>query len=241
MNETLFLIVSLGEIDTRIDTARKELENLPLQISKKFNELKTLQEELENIKTRLEETKRQRIRKERNLEETQSLLNKYQKQLFEVKTNEEYTAILKEIDNTRNDISVLEDEVIMLLEEIDNYEESIKKLEGSIESKRRDVNAFRDFSKQRENELKKTIDELTIERERLAGRIDKMILSRYERTREHNQGRATAIVVDGVCQNCFVNLPPQLVNRVILGETVERCPNCACYLYHKDDEEHKDE
>ncbi|MGQ9705509.1 MAG: zinc ribbon domain-containing protein [bacterium] len=231
MNETLSLIVSIGKLDVRIDTIRGELKNIPLEIQRGQKELDSLIIERTSLEQRLESQKRKRFQEERTLEELQIRLEKYQKQLFDVKTNEEYSAILREIDHTKNEISVLEDEVIMLLEEYDNLEVELKKKGEEVNYCREELDRLISNSMNREKELKSLLEMLENERVEISMKIDKIILSRYEKTRQHNLGTAIALIESGVCQECHVLLPPQLISRVIVGETIERCPNCARFLY----------
>jgi len=231
MNETLSLVVSIGKLDARIDTIKGELINIPLEIQRNQKKLDYLISEKVLLEQKLRGLKTERLQKERVLEELQIRLGKYQKQLFDIKTNEEYTAILKEIEHTRNDISVLEDEVIMLLEDYDNCEENLLEKNQEVENNKGELDKLIIDNRDRENSLKLMLELLEKERNEIASKIDSIILGRYEKTREHSNGIAISMVKNGVCQGCFVNLPPQLISKVILGETIERCPNCARFLY----------
>jgi len=234
MNETLSLIVSIGKLDVRIDTIEGELKNIPLEIQRNQKNLELLISEKVLLEQKLDKSKKERLQKERVLDELQIRLGKYQKQLFDVKTNEEYSAILKEIDHAGNEISVLEDEVIMLLEECDECGEILDSKNQEIDNYKKELERLIVESKEREKSLRLTLEVIMRERDEIADKIDKIVLGRYEKTREHNRGSAIALIENGVCQGCFVNIPPQLVSKVVVGETVERCPNCARFLYVKD-------
>jgi uncharacterized protein len=44
-------------------------------------------------------------------------------------------------------------------------------------------------------------------------------------------------VTGGICQGCYMNIPPQLWNEIIRSEKVNLCPSCQRILHYKTPEE----
>jgi uncharacterized protein len=69
-------------------------------------------------------------------------------------------------------------------------------------------------------------------RKRLAGRIPKNLLSRYEAIRKR-RGVAIAMTQTGTCLACQMSLPPQLFQKILRDEAIETCPHCQRILYYR--------
>jgi predicted nucleic acid-binding Zn-ribbon protein len=69
-------------------------------------------------------------------------------------------------------------------------------------------------------------------RKRLAGKLPKNVLNRYDVIRQR-RGVAIALTQNGTCQACHMSLPPQLFQRILRDEALELCPNCQRILYYK--------
>jgi predicted nucleic acid-binding Zn-ribbon protein len=61
--------------------------------------------------------------------------------------------------------------------------------------------------------------------------------SLYERYYEKYADRAIVPVVGGVCQGCFVTIPPMRLDIIRRMDSIEFCENCGRILIWEDDEE----
>ena len=50
-------------------------------------------------------------------------------------------------------------------------------------------------------------------------------------------GLAVVRTVDGVCQGCYMSIPPQQFNEVRKGDRLMACPTCQRMLYFQEEEE----
>lgn len=64
-------------------------------------------------------------------------------------------------------------------------------------------------------------------REKLAKKLPKQLLDRYERIMKRYE-RALAPVINGICYGCFIRLPSELSTR---RAGVQTCPNCGRIIY----------
>jgi len=60
---------------------------------------------------------------------------------------------------------------------------------------------------------------------------DKAILGHYQKLIQKGNGLAVVSVVDGICQGCHLNIPPQLYNEVLKQKELITCPFCHRILY----------
>ena len=66
----------------------------------------------------------------------------------------------------------------------------------------------------------------------MAKDIDTVILRKYDMLRTRRNGKAVVGVVKGVCQGCFMSIPPQHFNNILKGDRMLDCPTCQRILYH---------
>jgi hypothetical protein len=59
------------------------------------------------------------------------------------------------------------------------------------------------------------------------------LITRYELIFARRGGTAVVEVTGGICQGCYMNIPPQLWNEIIRSEKVNLCPSCQRILYYK--------
>mgnify|MGYP001034668891 CR=1 FL=1 len=67
-------------------------------------------------------------------------------------------------------------------------------------------------------------------RRRITRRIEKEILTKYERLM-HRYGHAIAPAVDEICYGCFMRMPTSFALGKDKNEEINSCPNCERYLY----------
>jgi predicted nucleic acid-binding Zn-ribbon protein len=89
------------------------------------------------------------------------------------------------------------------------------------------------------------IDQLVAEaysiRKTIASQIAGELIARYELIFARRGGSAVVEVAGGICQGCYMNIPPQLWNEIIKSEKVNLCPSCQRILYYKPSAEQEKE
>ena len=75
-------------------------------------------------------------------------------------------------------------------------------------------------------DLKISIAKQRLERDLMAGNLERGLLQRYEMIFRRRNGLAVAEARGGTCQGCRMRLPPQLYNQVQRHDSIHFCPNC---------------
>ena len=76
-----------------------------------------------------------------------------------------------------------------------------------------------------------SIQQLQSQREILVPKVDRQVLSRYERILEHHEGLALVPVRRQSCGGCNMILPHQAINEIQMAERLITCESCARILY----------
>ena len=66
----------------------------------------------------------------------------------------------------------------------------------------------------------------------MAKGIDASVLRKYDMLRTRRNGKAVVGVIKGVCQGCFMSIPPQHFNNILKGDKMLDCPTCQRILFH---------
>ena len=235
MDEKLNALLMIQSIDTKFDNISREKEETPKEIEKLKEGLDLLGNAVEQDLSTVEELRKERSKVERELEEIDLKLKKSKLRLNEVKSNREYQAVLKEIEDLKDLTFQKEETVIKWMEEIEIQEKkcadnTVRRDESQEEYKSKE----KAFS-QRIRELDKEVQSLNEKRGQLSPNLDEDLLRRYNGLKSHLKGRVVVPVIDGVCQECHLGIPPQQYNELIKGDSMQSCPNCSRILYWGDD------
>ncbi len=235
LDEKLNVLLMIQSIDTKFDNISREKEETPKEIEKLKEGLDLLDSAVEQNLSTVEELKKERRKVERELEEIDLKLKKSKLRLNEVKSNREYQAVLKEIEDLKDLTFQKEETVIKWMEEIEIQEKkcadnTVRRDESQEEYKSKE----KAFS-QRIRELHKEVQSLNEKRVQLSPNLDEDLLRRYNGLRSHFKGRVVVPVIDGVCQECHLGIPPQQYNELIKGDSMQSCPHCSRIIYWGDD------
>jgi hypothetical protein len=234
LKEQILLLRELQEAELRIEELHEDQGRYPREIDGLNEKLAGEKEEALRERERLEFLEKDRRRKEGELDQEAEKIKRTKGRLFEVKTNKEYQALLTEIELMETSSDHNEDEILAILEEIDQLRTRDADREGALATLEKDVRA--DIS-EIEGRLSQTVEEID-RMEKRRGDIVKTLspdlISAYD-TLKQRRGTALAMVKRGVCQGCYVNIPPQMFNEVQRNDTVIRCPNCSRILYWMND------
>jgi predicted nucleic acid-binding Zn-ribbon protein len=229
--EQIKLLVELQGLDSHIFKFEDELESIPVKVKSledahaaKSANLKKLEEELKALQLKRKE-------KEVELETKEGSIKKYQTQLYQVKTNKEYTALQDEIGRVKADNSLIEEDIIKYLDLIDGKN---KEMAGEKDLLKKEEASMQEEKKKLVDEsvrLKSQIDELKVQRAQLAEKVDKQVLTKYERIIKKGDGLAVVSVEGESCQGCFRVMPAQVINEIKISSSLIFCENCARILY----------
>jgi predicted nucleic acid-binding Zn-ribbon protein len=150
-----------------------------------------------------------------------------------IKNVKELQALQREIDQTRESNGALEEELIKIMQDMDA-------LKAQIQTKESEMAAIREEWQNKQQELKtqitgidQSVSEAASRRQSIASQVTGDLISRYELIFSRRGGTAVVEVAGGICQGCYMNIPPQLGNEIIRSDKVHLCPSCQRFLYIK--------
>ena len=233
MREQIEILASLQNVDREIREKSGAKGALSAEMQKREEEIKAKNAEMALLRAEWSERDKLRREKEQLLqEEGQKTMDKRMR-MTRIKNIKELQALQREIDQIKLANSQLEEELIKLLEELEASapslklkEEELKKIEDEWKEKRGEIEA-------QVAGIEQAVAEASAVRQTIAARLNGDLIQRYELIFSRRGGMAVVTVSGGICQGCFMNIPPQLWNEIIRSEKLILCPSCHRILYHQ--------
>ncbi|HBA39001.1 MAG TPA: hypothetical protein DCZ05_04465 [Deltaproteobacteria bacterium] len=233
MREQIEILASLQNVDREIREKSGVKVVLLAEIQKKEEEIRTKCADIALFRAEWSEKDKQRQEKEQLLQEESKKATEKRMRMNRIKNIKELQALQREIDQIKLGNSQLEEEVIKLLEEAESYasalrakEEELKQLEAAWREKQGEIEA-------QVAGIERAVAEASALRQAIATRLNRELIERYELIFSRRGGMAVVTVSDGICQGCYMNIPPQLWNEIIKSEKLILCPSCHRILYSK--------
>jgi predicted nucleic acid-binding Zn-ribbon protein len=230
MNGDLDLLLQLQSIDYDLGELERSKEYIPDMMDNLRKEIADAEQKLDKTKSELLTARREQKEVELDIQTRQTKLKALQERMLAIKTNKEYDALIHEIDQVKEHISLLEDREMALMETIEALE---KELDGMDDK----VAVVRKVNSEQLNSLQHQIDTVgskvqtkEAERQHVVGKVDKRIISTYERIRKGKGGAAVVMVKKRACGACYKALPPQKIQEIKLGERIITCDSCGRML-----------
>jgi hypothetical protein len=231
IKEEIDKLTKLQEVDAQILKLTEEKNQIPERIANLEESFRNKQKDLIQLEEKVRQLQMKRKEKELELSSREESIKKYQIQLYQVKSNKEYQSLQKEIEGLKADNSILEDEIIAFLEEIDGLKAEILKEKDVLSQEEEKMELQKTSFKERIAELEKQLNELNSVRKDMASRVDREVLSKYERILKNKDGLAVVPVRNNACQGCFMGLPPQVINEIKMQDRLIICEVCSRILY----------
>lgn len=231
MKDMLDRLVHLQETDEKIVAFQKEEENLPREILEKEKSVGLLEEEHNQIQTSLNELEKQISDLNIELDEVKEHQRRCQARALAVKTQREYQAVQRESEIAKKRRGELEGQIREFLEEKKVIEDSCLDVESRIGDQEKILKKERSEADSRLKKIQGEREDLEKTREVEASLIDPILLGKYQKVFERYRGKGVVRVSGGVCNGCFMTIPPQLYNQVLAQGGVHQCPNCGRIIY----------
>ena len=234
MNELIEQLVALQEIDLVIDKIDGEIKQEQDGLDGRISSLVEREGRISEQEALIEELEKERRTLEDEMADKIAHVKERQSKMMQVQTSREQTALLKEIEDAKKNVKENEEKIVSIMEQVENLttetteEKNILKTEKSLvnEEKKKVKTVIDGLSKGKKTKKNK--------RDKQAGAVNGSMIQKYEILRERRNGLAIVNVLDGVCQGCFMNLPPQKYNMLLRGDQVLECPSCQRLIYHQE-------
>ncbi len=225
------ILVDLQRLDGEIYQLRRRVEAKPAETAALKADHQKAVQEIQAVEAQYKALDLKRNQMEMDLGEKENQIRKLQGQLFQLKTNKEYTTMQREIEGLKADKSVLEEEVLKAMDQVEQIKGQLQMEREALKSKEATLHAAVARIEEETRNIQASIQQLQSQRESLVPKVDRQVLSRYERILEHHEGLALVPVRKQACGGCNMVLPHQKINEIQMAEQLIICESCARILY----------
>jgi predicted nucleic acid-binding Zn-ribbon protein len=224
-------LIALQKVDSCIREEKAQIAAVPDAVAKLDGQIQEYKDKLDARKNDLEEARKEWRQLEGELQTINDKLSKYQDQLMQVKTNEAYSAMMKEIGNTKEEISQHEDKILVDMVAVDELAAEIEALEKQFEGDHVRLEKEKVEVEEGGRRAEERLRDHEEERKRLAHSLDAPTLASYEKVAAMRGGTGVAQVKEELCLGCRVKVPPQVFEGVRTGRGLRQCDTCGRFLY----------
>ena len=236
LNKHLSGLIKIQENDFSVRDGIAKKNEIPKKMSILSDEFKKRAEKLENAKANVSESAKRHKEKETALIKANDDLRKTKSKQFDVKTNKEFEAVLKEMEVIEERIGNTENDIIAILDEIECAKSVLVQEENTFKEYAKEHEADKRKSDELIRYLDEEIKKLNTTGEEIRKDVSPDVLKKYEAVKALHGVMAVAPVIKGVCQGCFMNIPPQLNNELIVSDNIILCPRCNRIIFYQKSE-----
>ena len=232
MNEEIKQLTGLQVIDLEIAKFDAEINAEKAALINREKAFNEDQASIDELQEKIETAETQRREFEAQLSDELSRIKERQSKMMQVQTNREYQSLLKEIEDGKKSIKEKEDEVVRIMEASEANAKIMAEQESLIKEEKKALAGEKSQVDKHAKKIEGKKAKIVAKRNSLAKNIKTPVLKKYDMLLTRRNGKAVVGVVNGVCQGCFMSIPPQQFNEILKGDRMLNCPTCQRILFH---------
>ncbi|HEY3306437.1 MAG TPA: C4-type zinc ribbon domain-containing protein [Candidatus Binatia bacterium] len=233
MREQIEILASLQNVDREIKEKNGAKQVLLEEIRKREDELKMKRNAVTQLRAEWKEKDKLRQEKEHLLQDEGRKTMEKRMRMNRIKNIRELQALQHEVDQIKQANSQIEEELIGILEDLEARASMLKEKDEEISGLEQAWGGQKAGLEARVAEIDKEVAQTSAGRQTIAAQLNGDLIQRYEMIFSRRGGMAVVAISDGICQGCFMNIPPQLSNEIRKSERLHLCPSCHRILYYK--------
>ncbi len=233
MHAQIEILASLQTVDREIKEQTGLKQGLLSELRAMELDIQAKQKEVDALVAAVADKEKLRAEKDRVFQDEGRKAVDKRMRVNRVKNSKEFQALQREIDLLRLSNGELEEELIRIMQEIDT-------ITASKTAKEAEMAALQEASQKQQQELggqisriDQGVKEALSRRQSITAKLARDLISRYELIFSRRGGTAVVEIAGGICQGCFMNIPPQMGNEIVRSDKIHLCPSCQRIVYIK--------
>lgn len=239
MNEHIAQLVELQAIDLEIDQIDSAVESEQNRLDDRISALAERETIINELQEKISTYEQEGRTLEDEVADKMNHVRERQAKMMQVQTGREQTALLKEIEDAKKNAKENEEKIISLMGDIEKLKVQAEEEQNLLKGEKQLVSEETEKVGSNIETIKKGKKSKDNKRNKKAKLVKENTLQKYNTLRERRNGLAVVNVVDGVCQGCFMAIPPQRFNMLLKGDTMFDCPTCQRIMYYEPPVEEK--
>lgn len=234
MNAQIAQLVSLQSIDLEIDKIDKEIKLEQTSLDSRIQKLAEKESYINGLEEKIILLEKERRTLEDEMSDKIARVKERQSKMMQVQTGREQTAILKEIEDAKKVAKESEELIMSLMEKIEKLTAEATEEKNLLKGEKKLVADETEKARKAIEKINKGKKQKADNRQKQAEDVKPKLIKKYDMLRSRRNGLAVVNVNDGVCQGCFMSLPPQQFNILLRGDQTLDCPTCQRIMYYEE-------
>lgn len=232
MNELLAQLVSLQTIDREIDQIDQAIKAEQSGLDERISALAKREALINELQEKINAQQKESRTLEGEMADKMDHVRDRQSKMMQVQTGREQTALLKEIEDAKKSAKENEEKIVAIMLSMEQLTTEMIEQKNLLKGEKELVAEETEKVRANIEAINKGKKEKDGHRNEQAAKIKATVLRKYNTLRQRRNGLAVVNVVDGVCQGCFMAIPPQLFNRLLRGDELFDCPTCQRMIHY---------
>jgi uncharacterized protein len=223
-------LLKVQSLDLELDKLKFDEASIPGDLAATRDERALLLSKLESTKAEHAAVRRQVSAAELELKDLSSKRERAkvdQQNSSSVKEQSQYTSVILQLDTRIED---LENDSLPLIEKMETLAARVAGLEENLNELEPKLLELESLDDDRIKALQASFEGKMAVRNDLAEEIDFDVLREYNAVRKAKKGAGIVPIVMGKCDGCKMQLPMNVVQRVMGGAVPVKCPSCGRIL-----------
>lgn len=231
VEQKLFALYGLQQIDTQIDKIKIIRGELPLEVEDLEDEIAGLETRAENFNTEINDFETVVNDKRLAIKESEGLIIRYKDQQQNVRNNREYDSLTKELEYQELEIQLSEKKIKEALIRAEKLQEDVTGANEQLKMRKEDLEAKKNELTEIVAETEKEEQEFVVKSKEHEKNIEDRLLSAYKRIRDNaRNGLAVVHIERDACGGCFNKIPPQHQLDIRMHKKIIVCEYCGRIL-----------
>ncbi|HZS17582.1 MAG TPA: C4-type zinc ribbon domain-containing protein [Candidatus Udaeobacter sp.] len=231
MHPELEQLLILQDRQQKIRQIQNEIETVPLRRKSLEAQMAAAESAVDVLRHKSRQIEVDRKKLELDVGTRTESIARFKTQQYQTRKNDEFQALGHEIERYENEIRKIEDEELELMVQADKVKADLAEEEKKAASVKESIARQTTDLDEKSKALESRLEELTREREQLAGKIDEDLLGLFERLFKSKGDAAVVAIEHGVCTGCHMKVTSATAASVRAGKEIVSCENCGRILY----------
>lgn len=231
MNKYLEQLVELSSFDKQISDFIPKINEIKGVLSEKESEISKVQAQISQTNTEIDELKNSISQTDTHIKEFSTKLKDIKKKLSAIKTEKELKALNIEEEVTKEQLQSANDDIARFEKNIEIKSDLLKALNEKLEAlEEKFVKISKDYST-KESKLNNEKEKISAKKYALLEKMDKNIISFYEKIKIWAGNSAVAPVKKQACYGCYMKINDKTYMSILKSDDIITCPHCGRILY----------
>jgi uncharacterized protein len=232
LNEYLDQLVALQAIDLEIDKIENAVKTEQSGLDKQVAALALRETVIEELQEKISNLQKENRTLEGETADRMDRVRERQSKMMQVQTGREQAALLKEIEEAKRSVKDNEEKILAIMESVEKLTTQITEEKNLLKGEKVLVAEETERVRASIEAINKGKKDIEKKRATCAAKIKAGVLRKYDTLRQRRSGLAVINVIEGVCQGCFMAIPPQKFNLLLRGDQMFDCPTCQRLIYY---------